>query len=137
MINEAKIDFQLVGNADIETLGGGKYPETDPYQQLLTTIAALKNHHEGFSIIIQVVDSPLLIPRHLNGALECMVASLTRREVEVYNLAVKGFSNRRIAERLFISLETVKSHRKSIVAKIGVKNIEEIKNRILEVNKLI
>lgn len=47
---------------------------------------------------------------------------LSSREVEVLSLIMQGQTNREISDRLFISFETVRSHRKSILRKIGVKN---------------
>lgn len=44
---------------------------------------------------------------------------LTDREVEVLELATEGNRNRNIAERLFISEETVKAHIKHILEKLG------------------
>jgi len=44
---------------------------------------------------------------------------LTEREVEVLELAMEGNRNRNIAERLFISEETVKAHIKHILEKLG------------------
>ena len=44
---------------------------------------------------------------------------LTEREVEVLKLAMTGNRNRDIADRLFISEETVKAHMKHILDKLG------------------
>lgn len=50
------------------------------------------------------------------------VAVLTRREIEILELIAKGYSNRRIAEHLVVTLETVNSHVKSILRKLNVQN---------------
>jgi LuxR family transcriptional regulator, positive regulator of biofilm formation len=47
---------------------------------------------------------------------------LTLRESELLSLLVNGLSNQRIAEKLFISVPTVKSHLSSIYRKIKVCN---------------
>ena len=47
---------------------------------------------------------------------------LTTREVEVLRQLVGGHRNRDIAERLFISEETVKVHIKHIMEKLGAKD---------------
>jgi DNA-binding CsgD family transcriptional regulator len=47
---------------------------------------------------------------------------LSRRELEVLDLAADGWTNARIAERLFISEATVKSHVGHILRKLGVTN---------------
>jgi len=44
---------------------------------------------------------------------------LSSREMEVLNYAATGNSNRRIAERLSISEETVKAHMKNVLAKLA------------------
>ena len=47
---------------------------------------------------------------------------VSNREQEIIGLLVKGLSNQEIAEKLFISPNTVKTHIKNIYAKLGVKN---------------
>jgi len=46
--------------------------------------------------------------------------NLTNRELEVLGLVVRGYGNKEIATRLFISTNTVKRHLKSIFAKLDV-----------------
>jgi DNA-binding CsgD family transcriptional regulator len=48
---------------------------------------------------------------------------LTSREKEVLKLVALGFSNKVIAEKLFISIHTVITHRKNITEKTGIKSI--------------
>ncbi|RIH64919.1 LuxR family transcriptional regulator [Mariniphaga sediminis] len=48
---------------------------------------------------------------------------LTIREKEVLQLVALGHSNKAIAEKLFISIHTVISHRKNITEKTGIKSI--------------
>jgi LuxR family maltose regulon positive regulatory protein len=47
---------------------------------------------------------------------------LSSREVEIMLLLSKGFSNKEIAERAFLALQTVKWHTSNIYSKLGVKN---------------
>lgn len=47
---------------------------------------------------------------------------LTDRERQILELLVEGYSNAQIAEKLVISLNTVKRHLKSIFAKLGVRS---------------
>jgi ATP/maltotriose-dependent transcriptional regulator MalT len=51
-----------------------------------------------------------------------MVEPLSEREMEVFKLLENGLSNQEIAEQLFISMNTVKAHLKSIYSKLGVSN---------------
>jgi len=48
--------------------------------------------------------------------------NLSIREIEVLGLIMQGLTNNEIADKLFISYETVKSHRKNILEKTGAKN---------------
>jgi DNA-binding NarL/FixJ family response regulator len=49
------------------------------------------------------------------------VPELTRRELEILNLLGEGLRNQEIADRLFISTETVKSHVYNLFQKLEVK----------------
>ncbi len=48
---------------------------------------------------------------------------LSKREKEVLKLVALGMTNKEIAEKLFISLHTVITHRKNITSKLGIKTI--------------
>ncbi len=47
---------------------------------------------------------------------------LSKREIEILKLICKEFSNAEIAEKLFLSISTVETHRKNLIAKLGVNN---------------
>jgi two-component system response regulator NreC len=47
---------------------------------------------------------------------------LSKREIEVLTLICKEYSNSEIAEKLFLSVSTVETHRKNLIAKLGVNN---------------
>ena len=49
-------------------------------------------------------------------------ARLTEREQEVLRLVAAGMSNAEVAGQLFLGTETVKSHVRSILAKLGVRD---------------
>ncbi|MFM0354814.1 LuxR C-terminal-related transcriptional regulator [Paraburkholderia nemoris] len=53
-------------------------------------------------------------------------SSLTAREVEVAMLTLSGFSTRAIAEKLTISFETVRAHKKHIYTKLNVNSQSEL-----------
>jgi DNA-binding NarL/FixJ family response regulator len=58
--------------------------------------------------------------------------SLTSRELEVLRLVARGASNMQIAEDLVISVNTVKSHLKNILAKLQLENRTQVATYALE-----
>jgi len=52
----------------------------------------------------------------------CEPIILSAREIEVITFIAEGFTNVEISEKLFLSKHTVNTHRKNIMAKLGVKN---------------
>lgn len=54
------------------------------------------------------------------------VPLITRREKEVLGLIADGFTNNEIARALFISVATVDTHRKNLLAKFEAKNIASL-----------
>lgn len=61
-----------------------------------------------------------------NRHVEQVISALTRREREVFDLLVKGHSNKEIAERLGISARTVEDHRAAIVGKTRVNGLAQL-----------
>jgi DNA-binding NarL/FixJ family response regulator len=61
---------------------------------------------------------------------------LSRRELEVLKLICREYSNAEIAEKLFLSVSTVETHRKNLIAKLGVNNTVGLVKFALR-NKLI
>lgn len=51
---------------------------------------------------------------------------LTDREREIMTLIINEYTTREIATTLFLSTETIKSHRASIMRKLDVKNVAGI-----------
>lgn len=47
---------------------------------------------------------------------------LTNREIDIIKLIVKDYSNQEIADKLFISIRTVETHRKNIMVKLHAKS---------------
>jgi two-component system response regulator NreC len=62
---------------------------------------------------------------------------LSRRELEVLKLICREYSNAEIADKLYLSVSTVETHRKNLIAKLGVNNTVglvkfAIKNKLIE-----
>ncbi len=52
----------------------------------------------------------------------CDPVMLSEREQEIITMIAEGMTNATISEKLFLSKHTVNTHRKNIMAKLGVKN---------------
>lgn len=57
---------------------------------------------------------------------------LTKRETEILKLIVEGKTNMEIRKALFISIDTVDTHRKNLYSKLGVNNIAQLVKYVLE-----
>ncbi len=87
--------------------------------------------------------SPELLPFFTNKYINPNQATdesvvLTKREIEILELIGEGFSNSEIAEKLFISVRTVDTHKNNLISKTGSKNIVSlliyaIKNKIINI----
>ncbi len=62
---------------------------------------------------------------------------LSKRELEILPLIAKGYGNKEIAEKLFVSVKTVEAHKTHIMNKLGLKTKPELveyamKKKLLE-----
>jgi DNA-binding NarL/FixJ family response regulator len=72
----------------------------------------------------------------------CEAVVLSERENEIIILIAEGLTNEQIAEQLFLSKHTVNTHRKNIMAKLGVKNtagivMYAVKTNLVSPNKFL
>jgi DNA-binding CsgD family transcriptional regulator/tetratricopeptide (TPR) repeat protein len=65
------------------------------------------------------------IPRGPHRSTRTHPHQLTEREVEILTLVAKGFRNREIADRLYLSSKTVDHHVSSILGKLGLRTRTE------------
>jgi DNA-binding NarL/FixJ family response regulator len=52
----------------------------------------------------------------------CQGMNISEREIEIIALVAAGYSNKEIADKLFLSTHTVTTHRKNIMNKLGINN---------------
>ena len=72
----------------------------------------------------------------------CEPVVLSERESEIIVLIAEGYTNGQIAENLFLSNHTINTHRKNIMAKLGVKNtagivMYAVKMNLISPNKFL
>lgn len=66
---------------------------------------------------------------------------LSKREIIILVEVVKGLTNQEIADKLFLSIHTVMTHRKNITKKLGIKTVSGLMvyclmNNILDINEI-
>ena len=98
-------------------------------QELISAIDKISNGETFFS---EEVKSKFISSKvRKNNAPEEMV-KLTTREREVLELIAEEYTTNEMAEKLFISLNTVETHRKNILRKLNVRNSVGIVKKAIE-----
>lgn len=115
-------DLQEIRDAVAETAKGGKFF----CGKILETI-------EQEAINVNDIE---LMPRN------CAPVSLSSRELEIIQLIAEGYTNPQIADKLVLSNHTITTHRKNIMAKLGVNNTAAIvmyavKSKLVSPNKFL
>lgn len=75
-------------------------------------------------------------------AFSCEPVVLSERESEIIVLIAEGYTNTQIADKLFLSNHTIGTHRKNIMAKLGVRNtagivMYAVKMNLISPNKFL
>lgn len=107
---------------------------------LVEAILTIRNGHDYFSASI----THLLLNRYIKNLKEddalrsSELSSLSSRQIEIVKLWGNSYTNQEIADKLFISVRTVESHKNHIMQKLNLKNTVDlvkfgIKNNIIEI----
>jgi len=87
-----------------------------------TIVTAIQQVMKGEEYIDESIKK-ILIQESISGQRRSMFdIPLTKREKEILQLIANGLSNQEIADKLFISLRTVETHRFNLTQKLDVKN---------------
>jgi DNA-binding CsgD family transcriptional regulator len=90
-----------------------------------TDITSWKESEMLVASITSLVDDSRLVCTSADGMLQPRTP-LSRREKEVVKLIVDGYSSKQIADRLYLSLHTVNTHRRNIMGKTQHKNTHDL-----------
>ena len=122
----------------IEAGAMGYLPKYADEDEIVTAINSVINGDTYYSKrVAEIMAKTLLRKRHNPFGDEN--ESLTDREIEVLKLIVEGLSNKLIADKLYVSVRTVDTHRSNIMKKVKTKNTAElvmyaVKNKLIHVN---
>jgi DNA-binding NarL/FixJ family response regulator len=78
------------------------------------------------AVIRQFASPTDLPPPHSNGKPNRERAQLSQREREIIILIAQGYKNKEIAEKMFITEQTVKNHLHNVFDKLGVSDRLEL-----------
>lgn len=106
-----------------------KNAESEDMERALNTIA---NGQQYFSEEFL----PYFTKKFLSKDANNTNVSLTKRELEILQLVAQGLSNQEIADKLFLSIRTITSHRANLNSKTGSKNTVNLLTYAIK-NKLI
>lgn len=96
-----------------EAVSAGCVGYLEKHASLPELVAAVRRAHTG-ELVLAAGDLQLLLASRSTSGSD----ALTDREVEVLGLLAEGLANRAIAERLVISIDTVRTHVQRILTKL-------------------
>jgi two-component system response regulator DegU len=104
----------------------GYLPKDTSMKELLEAINAIYKGENYFNKAISDTILKSLINKSKQEKFKDKPECLTKREKEIVSLVVDGLTNKEIAEKLFISIRTVDSHKNNIMQKLNLKSSVEL-----------
>lgn len=99
--------------------------DSDGHDIVKAISEAMRNKTYLSPVISKIMAESDLLPRR-GKSREERFKHLTNREREVFQLIAEGHSTRNIAEMLFVSVSTIKTHRSKIMEKLGAKSAVQL-----------
>ena len=115
----------------------GYLPKNTSREELVMAIKAVAGNREYFSPEI----SGIMLKSYIQQAKSVNrdardLSDLSKREIEILRMLAEGYPNTEIAEKLFISIRTVESHKSHIMQKLEIHTTVELVKFAIR-NKLI
>jgi len=129
--DELQFIVQLGAEGTLSLSLGMRQPFSTAQVGRLHTLApwvlALMRQHWHAQAPRAVAPEPRELSHHIRDAMSQFGAGvLSEREVEIARLILRGFSSKAMAERLHISPETIKVHRRHLYAKLDIASQPEL-----------
>lgn len=105
----------------------GYLPKNTTRRELIEAIKAVHSGEEYFSDEVSkiIMKSYYRQTKHTDES-EKKEVNLTKRELEILKLFAEGYINKEIAEKLYISIRTVESHKNHIMQKLEMKTTVDL-----------
>lgn len=101
----------------------GYLPKDSSDEEIINAINSVANDKMYYSSSVSDVFAKKILK---NKKTKSEIEKLTEREHEVLTLIVNGYSNKEIAQQLFVSKRTVDNHRTNCMKKISANNTADI-----------
>lgn len=103
------------------------------FLNIISDISGLVTAREYTHYILDSSDENNIvkIPLHLHGSMQAEQLEISKSELKVLRLMADGFSSKQIADKLFLSIHTVKNHRKSMLLKTESSSSSELVKRAI------
>jgi DNA-binding NarL/FixJ family response regulator len=123
-INQGGYILQMIENG-----AGGYLLKNADRHEIIEAISAVTNGKQYFSFEAGKLYAVTITTKS-------NIPQLTRREKEVLKMVADGMTNQQIATTLFLSIDTVDTHRKNLYSKLGVNNVASLVRFAME-NELL
>lgn len=110
-------------NSFLEAMGAGASGFLDKAGPFEEFVDAIRRVADG-----EVVVAPRFLPALTRRATNSDTSALSRRELEVLQLLCDGLSTAEVADRLILSVNTVRNHITHVLTKLGVRSRLEAVN---------
>jgi DNA-binding NarL/FixJ family response regulator len=132
MFNEESFVTEILNNG-----AQGYILKNTGREELLKAINTVMKGQSYFSKeVTHTIMKGLMKSRKASNSSTKFIPKVSRREKEVLKLIMEEFTTQEIANKLFISLKTVESHRSSLLAKLNARNSAGLVRIALENNVL-
>jgi DNA-binding NarL/FixJ family response regulator len=86
-------------------------------------VEAIYKTAKGEKFMCGKITNAILQEKSVNTSeYSCEGMNISEREMEIITLIAEGYSNKEVADKLFLSTHTITTHRKNIMNKLGVNN---------------
>ena len=92
---------------------------------------AIRTVHNGRTYLSEEVNQRLLA-KAMNNKMKNFIPKLTRREKEILELIVEEHTSQEIADKLYLALSTVETHRMNLCSKLDARNTAGLVKRAIK-----